>query len=156
MSLHRVVVPRVIGIVLALAPVAACVVEREPAPKRPLLRDVMAAQAAASPPRAVTAPGDAGAEGGDPVTLPLDAAPVPESFRTCQVDSDCAAVLRNGCCHDGHNEAINKASIDAYKASFTCPIALPRCPMHLVLDRREPACDAATHACKLVSAPGVP
>jgi hypothetical protein len=148
------VVPGVVAACVVTA-LAACVVETEPAPKRPLLRDVMAAQAAhadasaaASAPVPVpsAAPSVSVAE---PLTVGFDAPPVPDSFRTCQADSDCVAVLRNGCCHDGRNEAMNKSSVDAYKSSFTCPEPKPRCPMHLVLDRREPACDATTHTCKL-------
>jgi hypothetical protein len=135
----------------------ACVVETEPAPKRPLLRDVMAAQAAASAHADASSPPPAPVVSvAEPLTLGFEAPPVPDSFRACQVDTDCIAVLRNGCCHDGRNEAINKGSVDAYKSSFTCPVPNPRCPMHLVLDRREPACDAAGHACKLVERPAAP
>ena len=140
------------GIALGLGLLlAACVIETEPAQRRPLLRDVMRA----GPQRVEAgAPVDAPREG-DPVVV-LPAAPaMPEAFRACKSDADCVTVLPNGCCHDGRNEAINKASADAYKASFTCPIARPRCPMHLILDRREPACDTATHACALVT-PSVP
>jgi hypothetical protein len=48
---------------------------------------------------------------------------------------------------------MNKASVDAYKGSFTCPIPHPICPMHLVLDRRVPVCSKATRLCELVQPP---
>jgi hypothetical protein len=63
------------------------------------------------------------------------------------------AVLKNGCCHDGLNVAVSKASTDAYTSSFTCGVSNPVCPMHLVLDRRVPVCDSASHLCKLADPP---
>lgn len=122
----------------------ACVVETEPAAPRPLLRDTLRARAATQAPRDAEAP--------PLVPPPPPPPPPPDAFRGCEKDSDCAAVLRNGCCHDGRNEAINRGLVDAYQASFVCPVARPLCPTQLVLDRRVPACDAASHTCKLVEA----
>jgi hypothetical protein len=151
------VVLRGIGVVGVLAGLGACVVEREPAPKRPLLRDVLAAHPPAPDTTVVAvAPTVAIPLDAQEVVGSFDAPPVPDAFRTCETDGDCAAVLRNGCCHDGRNEAVNKASVDAYKASFTCPNPHLRCPMHMVLDRREPACDRAAHQCTLVMPPPTP
>jgi hypothetical protein len=141
--------------------VIACVVETEPTPKPPLLRDVMAARAAAA---AKSAPASVAVVVATPapsvaVTAPVatfDAPGVPDAFRICQTNAECVAVLPNGCCHDGRNVAMNKSSVEPYKKSFTCPDERPRCPMHMVLDRREPACDTATHMCKLVAAPDSP
>jgi hypothetical protein len=160
----------------------ACVVEKEPGPPKRLLRDTLSAKVQPSAPPAPAPPApppplvqapvvpDAApppaAPPADPVVVaapPVSAAdpgaaptippPVPDAFRTCQTDSDCVAVLRNGCCRNGLHEAMNQASVEAYKASFTCPTRHPICPMHLVLDRRVPACTAATHQCAMVDQP---
>ena len=119
----------------------ACVVETEPQVLAPAPAEKPQAKVPVMPEVAKSA---------------LPVAPPPDSLRTCAVDADCVAVLRNGCCHDGLNEALNKASVDAYAASFTCKVEHPQCPMHLVLDRRVPGCDATTHACKLTDPPGAP
>jgi hypothetical protein len=123
---------------------AACVVETEPVQPKPLLRDVLRAHAA--PHASALAPVSDAASISSP-------GPPPDAFRACDADADCVAVLRNGCCHDGRNEAINKTLADAYLSSFVCPFATPTCPTQLVLDRRVPACDAAAHLCKLVEPP---
>jgi hypothetical protein len=73
------------------------------------------------------------------------------AFQACQVDSDCVAVPRNGCCNNGWKEAVNVAQKDAYAASFTCPHRHP-CPMYMVRDQRVPRCDTNTHLCAMVRA----
>jgi hypothetical protein len=146
-------VPRAQAVTVVLlaalfASAAACVVETEPAPPKRLLRDM------APPPPAVVASASPLASAPvppDPPAAPVPVAPpVPDAFRACTTDTDCAAVLRNGCCQDGRNEPVNKSSVDAYKSSFTCPTTHPICPMHVILDHRVPACDAASHMCILV------
>lgn len=158
---------RVAGVVALVAVVGgavACMIEREPAAPPTLLRDTIAA----APPRpAVDAgrSGDAGAQAPPsvapsasaaipPATTMVVAPPVPDAFRACLADSDCVAVLPNGCCHDGRQVAMNKGSVAAYTSSFTCPDPAPRCPDHLVLDNREPVCDAASHRCELAPPKG--
>jgi hypothetical protein len=134
---------RRLAVMLALAlPFVACVIETEPGPKKPLLRDTLRAQASAStaPVAAPTSP---------PLPVP---GPVPDAFQACDTTADCVAVLPNACCHDGRNVAMNKALVDAYRSSFHCPTEHPLCPTELVLDRRVAACDVATHLCKLVDA----
>jgi hypothetical protein len=161
----------------------ACVVEREPlrrplrsapaqpppaappplvvAPIAPAAVDARAEPPADAAPAAPRVRGDAGtpvdAEALPPLPPTVRAMPVPsppgEALRACQADSDCVAVMRNGCCRSGLNEAVNKGSVEAYRGSFTCPIPRPICPMHLVLDRRQPACDAASHLCTLQAPP---
>jgi hypothetical protein len=71
------------------------------------------------------------------------------AFQACQTDSDCVAVPKVGCCHNGYKEAVNVTQKDAYQASFTCQIR-PMCPMFIIRDRGIPQCDSATHLCKLV------
>ncbi len=137
---------RVAGVAVLAAVVGGavgCVVEREPAPPRPLLRDTLSVQ----PPRNVPAAPSASAR----VDL---APPLPDGFRACERDSDCVAILPNGCCQDGRHIAINKGSVEAYTSSFTCPTPRPICPMHLVLDSREPVCNVTSHLCELSSPQG--
>jgi hypothetical protein len=70
-------------------------------------------------------------------------------FRACQVDSDCVAVQRVGCCHNGWLEAVATSQQGAYTHSFVCPKPHP-CPMYVVRDTRVPKCDADTHLCTMV------
>jgi hypothetical protein len=73
----------------------------------------------------------------------------PAQFRSCALDSECVAVDRVGCCHNGWKEAVATAQKDAYAKSFTCPEANPICPMYMVRDGRVPLCDNATHLCTM-------
>jgi hypothetical protein len=70
-------------------------------------------------------------------------------FRACALDSDCVAVDRVGCCHNGWKEAVATSHAAAYDQSFTCPQAHPICPMYIVRDGRVPVCDNATHLCTM-------
>jgi hypothetical protein len=76
-------------------------------------------------------------------------------FRACAMDSDCVAVDRVACCHNGWKDAVAVSQKDAYAKSFTCPQAHPICPMYLVKDPRVPLCDNATHLCTMVRAEDV-
>ncbi len=73
----------------------------------------------------------------------------PARFRGCRADTDCVAVPRVGCCHNGRMEAVAASQKDAYSASFVCPEAHPVCPMFLIRDTREPRCDGTTGLCTL-------
>jgi hypothetical protein len=75
----------------------------------------------------------------------------PAEFRACATDTDCVAVPRVGCCHNGWMEAVAASQQGAYAASFVCPIAHPICPMILIRDTRIPRCNATTHLCELVA-----
>lgn len=81
----------------------------------------------------------------------VDDAGVPAEFRACNADTDCVAVPRVGCCHNGWNEAVAASRRDAYAASFVCPEAHPICAMVIVRDARAAHCDAASHLCTLVA-----
>ncbi|MGO8992520.1 MAG: hypothetical protein ACLQVI_04285 [Polyangiaceae bacterium] len=70
-------------------------------------------------------------------------------YYSCSVDSDCVAVPRAGCCPTGHKEAVNKQSVDAYKASVVCE-GRRMCPQYRVLDRRLPFCSNDSHKCEMV------
>jgi hypothetical protein len=76
----------------------------------------------------------------------------PAQFRTCTFDSDCVAVDRVACCHNGWKESVANSQKEAYAKSFTCPQAHPICPMYLVHDARVPQCDNATHLCTMTRA----
>jgi hypothetical protein len=97
-----------------------------------------------------SAPGDAAASGTSPAAASLEADAGPAAaFQACKVDSDCVAVPRVGCCHNGWKEAVNVAQQDAYAASFTCP-RREMCPMFIIRDQRVPRCDPAAHLCAMV------
>jgi hypothetical protein len=74
----------------------------------------------------------------------------PARFRSCSNDSDCIAVPRVGCCHNGWKEAVAVSQKDAYAASFVCPDAHPICAMILVRDTRVPRCEPSSHLCELI------
>jgi hypothetical protein len=127
-------------VALAMLAVAACN-EATPAPTSPA---TTAAATPADPVASGTPAAAGGAEAGASKT-----APAPE-FTTCAADRDCIAVPRVGCCHNGHKEAVNSASADAYQRSFTCPTPNQMCPQYLVNDTRQPECSAATRHCEMV------
>jgi hypothetical protein len=92
----------------------------------------------------------AGTAGATAATPDADAGAA-TAFQACQGDSDCVAVPRVGCCHNGWKEAVNVAQKDAYAASFTCQTR-PLCPMYIIRDTRIPRCDLNTHLCGMVQA----
>ena len=102
-------------------------------------------------------PADAGAPraaASDEPTAPEPAAAdagAAAQFRACTADTDCVAVPRVGCCHNGWMEAVAVSQKDAYAASFVCPEAHPICAMFLVRDRRVARCNTAAHLCELGS-----
>ena len=73
-----------------------------------------------------------------------------KSITACNVDADCVAVPRGGCCSNGHMEAVNKHHIQAYKNATKCTMHV-MCPMYLVHDTRVAECDAAVKQCKMVA-----
>jgi hypothetical protein len=93
--------------------------------------------------------GDAGSAGATAAaSLPVSDGGA-AAFQACQADSDCIAVPRVGCCHNGYKEAVNVSQQDAYAASFTCPRRVP-CPMFIIRESRVPRCDLGTHLCAMV------
>jgi hypothetical protein len=123
------------------APVASTV-----APQAPAAASAGTAPAAAD----ASVPADAGAPGTTTAEYTHDPdAGAAAPFQACQVDSDCVAVPRVGCCYNGWKEAVNVAQKDAYAASFTCAHPHP-CPMYIVRDLRIPKCDPSTHLCAMV------
>ena len=79
-----------------------------------------------------------------------------EAYLACSVDADCVAVPREGCCHNGLKDAVNKNKIDEYRAANTCKVAHPICPQYIIDDRRVPQCNRTTHQCEMVRPVGPP
>jgi hypothetical protein len=71
-------------------------------------------------------------------------------YYSCSVDADCVAVDKASCCPNGWLEAVNKQSVDAYKASITCGKGRRICPMYRVMDKRVPLCGSSSHRCEMV------
>jgi hypothetical protein len=86
-------------------------------------------------------------------------AEAPARFRTCTESSDCAAVARAGCCHNGWKEAVASSQSEAYARELACTDPHAICPMYLVIDNRRVVCDRDTHLCAMISpaeAPSAP
>ena len=113
----------------AIAPITTVYVDAGPA---------LSAAASDAPSAAAASAGDAGSAAGGP------------DFKACAADADCVAVPKVGCCHNGVMEAVNKGSVDAYKASFVCPNKRQMCPQFILLDKRVARCAAETHKCAMV------
>lgn len=94
---------------------------------------------------------DAGAAANDVADGAADAQT--GAFFACTFDSDCVTVRKNGCCDNGYLDAVNAASVDAYKASFRCTTKQV-CPMFHVVDTRVVHCTRDTHKCELVRPDG--
>lgn len=86
-------------------------------------------------------PADSGASDGEP----------PAEYRACQIDDDCIAVARAGCCHNGWKTAVNHSEVDAYDGAFACHEERPICPLYIVNDTRVAECDRATRLCGMVA-----
>lgn len=69
---------------------------------------------------------------------------------TCAKDSDCVAVPKAGCCHNGVLAAINAGESEAYDVSFACTDAAPICPKFVVLDKHVAQCNLTAHSCEMV------
>lgn len=72
------------------------------------------------------------------------------SITSCKVDSDCVAVDRGGCCHNGWLEAVNKHHVRAYENATRCKVHNMMCPMYMVHDTRVAQCNTGTHKCEMV------
>jgi hypothetical protein len=121
------------------------------------------ASAAATPDASGAAAGDASTDGaptdagggGTIATSDVDSG-APAQFRACKTDSDCVAVARVGCCHNGWKEAVAATQKDAYAKSFTCPDPHPICPMYLINDQRLALCEARSHLCTMFKPEDIP
>jgi hypothetical protein len=76
-----------------------------------------------------------------------------KSITSCQVDGDCVAVPRGGCCSNGWKDAVNAKQTKAYESATKCKtVPRPFCPMYVVRDMRVAQCDGATRQCKMFAA----
>jgi hypothetical protein len=108
---------------------------------------VSASAPAASAPASETAASADLADGGAPLTD--GGAGAAARFRSCHADTDCIAVDRVGCCHNGWKEAVASSQAAAYARSFKCPEANPICAMYIVRDDRVPRCSDRTGLCTM-------
>ncbi len=77
----------------------------------------------------------------------FDAGVAKSDYVACNMDSDCVAVPREGCCHNGYKDAVNKDKIDSYRGANACKMTNPMCPQFLIDDKRAPVCNA--HQCEM-------
>jgi hypothetical protein len=80
----------------------------------------------------------------------LDGQSARPDFYSCQVDADCVAVPKVGCCHNGYLEAVNANEVDAYESSFFCNEQI-LCPQFIIDDTRVAECNTATRKCEMVA-----
>ena len=73
-------------------------------------------------------------------------------YLACGADSDCVAVDREGCCHNGYKDAVNKAKVAAYVEANACQDRHTMCAMFIIKDDRMAACNTGTHRCEMVNA----
>jgi hypothetical protein len=139
---------------LAIVALAACgrTSENPPIVTAPLASGPAAAGPSAAPVTSSPAPSASAsaAPPGDTMGAADDADAGSAQFRACQADSDCIAVPKVGCCHNGWMAAVNASQKDAYAQSFTCPQPRPMCPMYIMRDTRVAKCDTGTHLCTMV------
>lgn len=79
----------------------------------------------------------------------VDANGSPEWDR-CEVDTDCTAVPRVGCCEDGWKEAVNKTRVAEYSTSFDMSTCATTCPPFVIEDKRQPLCNHDKGRCEMV------
>src|ERR1700731_2239685 len=74
------------------------------------------------------------------------------SYNSCNVDNDCEAVSKGGCCPNGWNVAVNKTKATAYETANKCKVHNQLCPLSVILDQRIAQCNAGTKKCEMVNA----
>src|SRR5947209_7812959 len=60
------------------------------------------------------------------------------NFLACSSDSECVAVERAGCCHNGYKDAVNRSRVAEYQAANACKDLHVMCAMFFVNDDRVP------------------
>jgi hypothetical protein len=71
-------------------------------------------------------------------------------FYKCDVDADCVAVDKAGCCPNGFLVAVNKGEVKAYDTKYACMTAPAACPLFVVHDTRVAQCDIPNHQCRMI------
>jgi hypothetical protein len=71
-------------------------------------------------------------------------------YLSCSADSDCVAVDRAGCCHNGYKDAVNASQQEAYRAANACTTEHHMCPMFMIVDKRVARCNTTLKRCEMV------
>jgi hypothetical protein len=71
-------------------------------------------------------------------------------FYQCDVDADCVAVDKAGCCPNGFLVAVNKGEVKAYDTKYACTTPPATCPLFVVHDTRVAQCDIPHHQCQMI------
>lgn len=71
-------------------------------------------------------------------------------FYQCNVDADCVAIEKAGCCPNGFLVAVNKDEVKAYAAKYACTTQPAVCPLFVVDDTRVAQCDIPNHQCQMI------
>jgi hypothetical protein len=87
-----------------------------------------------------------------PSVKTAEAAP---QYLTCTVDSECVAVPREGCCHNGYKDAVNRNEVDAYRAANACKDRHVICPQFIINDTRVAVCNKAKGRCEMTQAKAI-
>ena len=58
------------------------------------------------------------------------------AYLSCTADTECVAVERAGCCHNGYKDAVNASQVEQYRAAQACPEGHHPCPLFRILDKR--------------------
>jgi len=118
----------------------------------------------AAPAPATSEPSDAGdTSTGDNAGSPDDDAVPPPAMHgstadggispdliACARNTDCVAVPRGGCCHNGWLDAVNAQKTEAYRQATRCVVRNVMCTHLMVNDMRVPRCSPASHQCEMV------
>jgi hypothetical protein len=72
-------------------------------------------------------------------------------FYKCDVDADCVAVEKAGCCPNGFLVAVNKDQVKAYETKYACTTPPQVCPLFVVHDTRVAQCNFEKHACAMIA-----
>jgi hypothetical protein len=71
-------------------------------------------------------------------------------FYKCDVDADCVAIEKAGCCPNGFQVAVNKDEVKAYETKYACTTPPATCPLFVVKDTRVAQCDFQAHTCQMI------
>ena len=74
------------------------------------------------------------------------------SYNSCNVDDDCVAVSKGGCCPNGIKVAVNDNKTTQYANAAKCKSPPQFCPLSIILDQRIAQCNAGTKKCEMVNA----
>lgn len=76
---------------------------------------------------------------------------VTPEYLSCSADTDCVAVERAGCCHNGYQDAVNAHQVEQYRSANACRDPHHMCPMFRIVDKRVARCDTSLKRCVMVN-----